>query len=362
MNLLRIGITQGDINGTSYELILKTFFNEEMLSLCTPIIYGSPKVATYHRKGLNIPTNFQLIQSAQQAHDGVLNMVNCFGESDIKIELGKSTTEGENSSATALARATEDLKNGDIQALVTLPIYNNVVKNGEEMTDQTVYIQTIAGDGKKALDMLVYNGLRISFVTNNIPISQVSANITKESVAEKIVQLHNSMKRDFAIDNPRIAVLALNPNFTEMEKSEESEIITPVVDELFKRGVRCMGPYVAEKLFGNDSYKCFDAILAMYHDQGIIPFNSIANEEGNKFIAGLPVIVTAPVYDTQYEIAGKNVADETTLRHAIYSAIDISRNRFRFDQARKNPLKKQYFEKRDDSDKLKLDQVTEEEV
>lgn len=360
MNLLKIGIAQGDINGIGYEMILKTFFNEEMLSLCTPIIYGSPKVATYHRKGLNIPTNFQIIPSAQQARDGVLNMVNCFGEEDIKIELGKSTPESESSSAIALAKAMEDLSNGSINALVTLPIYNNLVKSGDTQTDQSLYIQNILNSEKKALNMLNYNGLRISFVTSNVPVSKISEGITKESVAEKIVQLHNSLKRDFAIDNPRIAVLALNPNFEEMETSEEKDVIIPVVEELFKRGVRCMGPYVAEKLFANDTYKCFDAILAMYHDQGVIPFHSIANEEGYKFVASLPAVVTAPICDTMYEIAGKGATNETTLRHAIYAAIDIVRNRFRFDQARRNPLKKQYFEKRDDSDKLKLDQVTEE--
>lgn len=361
--MIKIGITQGDINGVGYEVIFKTFEVEEMLSLCTPVIYGSPKAATYHRKSFNNQTSFQVIDSATEAKNGTVNMINCFGEDELKIDFGCATEDAGKAALISLNAALEDLKEGNIDALVTLPINDATVK-GEEGTTfagQKEYIDSLIGEGRRSLNLLVSDNIRIALTTNNIPISQVTQHINREIIAEKLVILHNTLKRDLYIDNPRIAVLALNPKFNpEDENTEEKECIVPVIEELFKRGVRSFGPYEADDFFGSGNFKHFDATLAMYHDQGFAPFKALAMNEGLIYSAGLPAIITSPAHGTEYAIAGKGEADESSLRQAIYTAIDVVRNRSRFDNARRNPLKKQYFEKRDDSDKLKLDQVDDE--
>lgn len=359
--MIKIGITQGDINGVSYEVILKTFEAEDMLSLCTPVVYGSPKVATYHKKAIDSQLNIHIIDSAETAKHGKLNMINCFGDEDHKIELGTATEEAGKMSLIALNAALEDLNNGKIDALVSMPMNDALTKFDNEedgvFPGQKLYIDQVVGNGKNALQVLVASNIRVATATDNMPLSKVSANLSKELVAEKIVMLHNMLKRDFFIDNPRIAVMALNPAYNaETPDTEEANIIVPVIEELFKRGVRCFGPYTSDYHFGTGNYKNYDATLAMYYDQGMTAFNSLSVDEGLIYSAGIPAIVTAPVHDMQYSIAGKGVADESSLRNAIYTAIDTSRNRRQFDFERQNPLKKQYFEKRDDSDKLKLDQ------
>lgn len=364
MTKIKIGITQGDINGIGYELILKTFLNEDMLSICTPIIYGSPKAATYHRKALNNQTSFVVIESANAAKEGALNMVNCFGEEEQKIEFGQATEEAGKNAIASINAAIADLHEGAIDALVTCPINRNTIKaeDGSAFVGETQYLEQTLGEGRRAVEVFISDNLRVALLTSNLPISQVAEKITKESIAEKIVILHNTLKRDMNIDIPRIAVLSFNPKVGEEGKfgKEEEEVISPVIEELFNRGVRCMGPYAADDFFGTDNYKHYDAVLAMYHDQGLAPFKAIALDEGFMFTAGLPVVHTTVIGGTQYSIAGKDEADELSFRHAIYMAVDVARNRSRFDQARQNQLKKQYFEKRDDSDKLKLDQVTDE--
>lgn len=357
MEKIRIGITHGDINGVGYEMILKTFQTEGMASLCTAIVYGSPKAAAYHKKAINAQTIFQLVDSADEAKEGVLNMVNCFGEEEQKIEFGRPSEEAGKAALAALDKALEDLKEGKIDALVTTPICNSSIPQEEGCTfvGQTSYIEEKVGNGKKALKIFTLGNLRVALVTDKMPLENVKENITKENVAEKLVILHNTLKRDFFIDNPRIAVLSLNPSANgEVEK----EVLKPVIDELFKRGVKCIGPYESEKFFGNGLQEYFDAILAMYYDQGVSAFKAIARRDGINYTAGLPVLRTAPAMGVCYEEAGKDMIDEQALRNAIYAAVDAARNRMRFDRERANPLKKQYFEKRDDSDKLKLDQVT----
>ena len=359
MERIKIGITHGDINGVGYELILRTFEVEEMTSLCTPIIYGSPKTATYHRKALDNQTSFQVIESAEQAKHGTVSMINCFGEDEQKIELGQATEEAGKAAIVALDRALEDLKDGKIDALVTAPLNNSTIKleNGEAFIGQTRYIEQAIGEGKKALKIFVSGNLRIALATDKIPVSEITSSITKDGLAEKLVILHNTLKRDFFIDNPRIAVLALNPR---ADGKEEQEIIAPVIDELFKRGVRCVGPYAAEGFFGAGNQNHFDAILAMYYDQGVSAFKALALNEGVNYTAGLPFLRTAPAMGVSYELAGKDMVDEQAFRQAIYTAIDAARSREKFDRERVNPLQKQYVAKRDDSDKLKLDQDTEE--
>ncbi|MCR4769267.1 MAG: 4-hydroxythreonine-4-phosphate dehydrogenase PdxA [Bacteroidaceae bacterium] len=365
MKKIKIGITHGDINGVGYEVILKTFDSEEMLSLCTPIVYGSPKVATYHRKSFECPTNFVVKESANQAEEGVLNIVNCFGEKELKIDFAKSTEEAGNASFVALEKALDEYKEGAYDVLVTAPINkNNIQREGFHFPGHTEYIEEKVGDGNKALMILMKDSLRIALVTTHLPISQVAQAITKELIEEKISILYNSLRRDFMIDNPRIAVLSLNPHCGDggLIGSEEQEIITPVINEMFDKGIHCFGPYAADGFFGSGNYQHFDAILAMYHDQGLAPFKALAMDGGVNFTAGLPIIRTSPAHGTAYDIAGKGIANEDSFRQAVYVAIDVARNRNRYDEAYANPLQKQYYEKRDDSDKLKLDQVTEEDT
>ncbi|MBQ6751890.1 MAG: 4-hydroxythreonine-4-phosphate dehydrogenase PdxA [Bacteroidaceae bacterium] len=359
MEKIKIGITQGDINGIGYELVLKALEAEELTTLCTPVIYGSPKAAIYHRKVLGYQTSFQVVDSADMVKDGIVNMINCFGEEEQKIELGQATEEAGKAALVALDMALEDLKARKIDALVTSPLNRNTIKtaDGDAFIGQTAHIENAVGDGKSALKIFINNNLRVALVTDHMPLAEVPAHITRESIAEKLVMLHNTLKRDFFIDNPRIAVLALNPH---ADGQEEKDIIAPVVEELFKRGVRCVGPYATDTFFSNETYKHFDAVLAMYYDQGVAPFKAIALNDGTNYTAGLPIVRTAPAMGVCYEMAGKDIADEQSLRQALYMAVDTVRNRTRFEAERSNPLKKQYFEKRDDSDKLKLDQETEE--
>lgn len=360
MEKFKIGITHGDINGVGYELILKTFQMEEMATLCTPIIYGSPKIATYHRKAINSQTNFNVVESVDMVKENIVNMVNCFGEEEQKIELGQATENAGQAALVALQRAMQDLTEGKIDALVTAPVNNSTIKTeeGEAFGGHTSYIESVTGNRNKALKMFVCGNLRVAFVTDNIPVSQIAGQINKDIIVEKLVVLHNTLKRDFFIDNPRIAVLSLNPHACGVE---EEEILKPVIDELFKRGVRCVGPYPADKFFGSQNHTHFDATLAMYYEQGAIAFKALTQNDGVNYTAGLPVIRTAPAIGTNYEAAGKDITDEQAMRQAIYVAIDTARNRIKFDQERQNPLQKQYFEKRDDSYKLKLDQTDDEE-
>lgn len=356
--MIKIGITQGDINSVNYEVILKTFETEEMLSLCTPIVYGSPKIATYHRKSIDSQITFNGTQSAEEIKRGALNVVNCFGEEEQKIELGNATEEAGKAAYVSLKKAVEDLKNGVIDALVTMPMNDQIVKlEGETFAGQDEYIQEMLGEGRRSMPVLISENFRVALATTKLPISKLSSSISRELLAEKIIVAHNTLKRDFFIDNPRIAILSLNPQYNaENECAEEKETIVPVIDELFKRGVRCFGPYAADEHFGTGNFQHFDTTLAMYYDQGNAPFKALAMNDGLCLTAGMPAVITSPDNGLDYVNAGKGIADESSFRHAIYTAIDIVRNRTRFDNERRNPLKKQYFEKRDDSDKLKLDQ------
>jgi len=359
MQKIKVGITHGDINGVGYEVILKAFAQEEMLELCTPVLYGSPKVAIYHRNAIGSQTNFAMVQSAAQLRDGQLNMVNCFGEQELKIEFGKATPESGHAAFVALERAVEDLSAGKVDVLVTAPINKQVIQGeGFHFAGHTEYLQERVGQGSEPLMILMNEGLRVALVTTHLPISKVAAAIKREAIEQKLKILHQSLRRDFAIDNPRIAVLSLNPHCGDggLLGTEEQTEIQPAIANCFNHGIRCFGPYAADGFFGSGNYRHFDAVLAMYHDQGLAPFKALAMGDGVNFTAGLPIVRTSPAHGTAYDIAGKNVADETSFRQAIYTAIDVFRNRQRYDQAHANPLRRQYYEKRDDSDKLKLDQ------
>ena len=358
-NRIRIGITQGDINGVGYEVILKTFSDPTMLELCTPIVYGSPKVATYHRKALDLQTNFSIINSASEAGHNKLSILNC-SDDEVKVEFSKPTTEAGGAAFAALDKAMQDYKDGLIDVIVTAPINKHTIQSESfSFPGHTEYIEDKLGNGNKALMILLKNDFRVALVTGHIPVREIAAAITLENIEEKLEIFHKALKQDFGIDSPRIAVLALNPHAGDegLIGKEEREIIMPAIKEMFTRGIQCFGPYPADGFMGSGNYTHFDGILAMYHDQGLVPFKAIAMDEGVNYTAGLPVVRTSPAHGTAYDIAGQGIASEDSFRKAIYVAIDVFRNRKQEKAIRVNPLRKQYYEKRDDSDKLKLDTV-----
>ena len=354
---LRIGITQGDINGVGYEVILKTFDNPAMLELCTPIIYGSPKVITYHRKALGLDTTFSIINSASEASYGRINVVNC-NDDEVKVELGKPSREAGKAAFEALEKAMMEYKEGLYDVLVTAPIHKEMIQSEAfAFPGHTEYIEQSVGEGAKALMILASEQLRVALVTTHLPIAKVASTLTSELIGEKIQLFDASLKTDYGINSPRIAVLALNPHAGDggVIGNEEDTIITPAIKSMREQGILCYGPFPADGFFGNGTYSRFDGVLAMYHDQGLIPFKTLSMGEGVNFTAGLPLVRTSPDHGTALDIAGKGEASESSFRQAVYMAIDIHRNRQRDAEARRNPLRKLYFEKRDDSDRLKLD-------
>ena len=352
---IRVGITHGDINGIGYEVILKAFSDATMLDLCTPIVYGSPKVATFHRKSMDIQTNFCIISTAEGALDNKLNILNCT-EDELKVELSKSTPEAGKAALDALERALQDYKDGLIDVLVTAPINkHNIQSDSFHFPGHTEYIEERVGEGEKALMILLKDDFRVALVTGHLPIREVADAVTKELIMEKLSIFHRSLKEDFGIDAPRIAVFSLNPHAgdTGVIGTEESEVIVPAIQEMVAKGVQCFGPYPADGFMGSGNYSHFDGILAMYHDQGLAPFKAMAMDEGVNFTAGLPIVRTSPAHGTAYDIAGQGIASESSFRQAIYTALDVFRNRQIEREIHARPLRKQYYEKRDDSDFLK---------
>lgn len=356
-NKIKIGITQGDVNGIGYEVILKAFDDPTMLELCTPIVYGSPKVMTYHRKALNLETSFTIINSAAEAVNGRLNVVNSCDD-EVKVELGKPSKESGKAAFDALEKAMAEYKEGMFDVLVTAPIHKQMIQSENfAFPGHTEYIEQCMGESAKALMILANETLRVALVTGHIPVAKIASTITQELIQEKLSIFNASLKSDFGIGAPRIAVLALNPHAGDggVIGTEEETIITPAIKAMREQGVLCYGPFPADGFMGNGTFSRFDGVLAMYHDQGLTPFKVLAMENGVNFTAGLPIVRTSPDHGTAFDIAGKNEATADSFRQALYMAMDIYRNRKRDDEAHRNPLRKLYFEKRDDSDKLKLD-------
>jgi 4-hydroxythreonine-4-phosphate dehydrogenase len=357
---IRVAITQGDTNGIGYEVILKAFADPGMLELCTPIIYGSPKIATYHRKALNLDVNFNTINAANEARDNRLNLLNCLDDDkEVKIELGQPSEEAGQAALAALDRAMTDYRKGMYDVLVTAPINKATIQSAEfRFPGHTEYIENCVGDGQKALMILMNDSLRVALVTTHLPIKQVAQAITREAIVEKATIFHQALRRDFSISCPRIAVLSLNPHAGDdgLLGSEEKEIIQPAIEELASKSIQAFGPYPADGFFGSGSYDRFDGVLAMYHDQGLAPFKTIALESGVNYTAGLPIVRTSPDHGTAYDIAGQDKADEQSMRQAIYTAIDIYRHRASYDEPLSNPLPKLFHEKREDGEKVRFAQ------
>lgn len=357
-----VGITHGDINGIGYEVILKTFSDSSMFELCTPVIYGSPKVAAYYRKSMDIETNFSIITSANEIQDDRLNIINCCDD-ELKVEIGKPTTESGKAALDALEMALADYRNSMIDVIVTAPINKNTIQSDEfNFPGHTEYIENRVGDGAKSLMILLKDDFRVALVTGHIPVRDIASTITKELIKQKLDIFNRSLKVDFGIDAPRIALFSLNPHAGDngLIGNEEEEIIKPAIEEMAQKGVLCFGPYPADGFMGSGNYTHFDGILAMYHDQGLAPFKTLSMDDGVNYTAGLPIVRTSPAHGTAYDIAGTGEASESSFRQAIYVALDVFRNRIIEKEISAHPLRKQYYEKRDDSDKLKLDTIEEE--
>ena len=336
---IRVAITHGDTNGIGYELIFKIFEDPAMLELCTPIVYGSPKVATYHRKAMGLETQFSIIATAEEAKDNRLNLLTTFDE-EIKVEFGQQSEEATEAARKALKQAMVDVQHSKADVLVIAP------DNLPDFLSREPEVLKI----RQAAD------LRVALVTNLLAIKDVPEAITKQKIVDKAKILHTSLRRDQRISNPRIAVLSLNPMADDEPKwgEEEQEIIVPAIAELEQQGIQAFGPYASESFFGNSEYMKFDAVLAMYYEQGLAPLKSIAQSDAVTLATGMPFVCTTAETGVGYEMAGKGCADEAALRNAIYLAIDVFRNRQDYDEPFVNPLPKFYKEKRDDSEKVRF--------
>ena len=329
---IRVAITQGDTNGVGYEVILKVFQDPAILELCTPIIYGSPKIAAYHKKVLNLETNFSIINKADDARDGRVNLLNCHDD-ETKVELGQPTTEAGQAAFCALDRAMTDYRKGLYDVLVTAPINKRSMdESGFGFTGHTEYLQKEFNADEIAM-IMVSDQLKVGVVTGHIPLREVVSHITVESILRKLRIMKASLERDFGIVDPKIAVLGLNPHCGDggLLGDEEQNIILPAVQQAVKEGIQAFGPYSPDGYFGLGNYSRFDATLAMYHDQGLAPFKAIAFADGVNYTAGLPVVRTSPDHGTAYNVAGRDEADPRSMKQAIFTAIDIFRNRLRYD-------------------------------
>ena len=355
---IRVAITHGDINGISYEVILKALEDNRMLELCTPIVYGSAKIAAFYRKNLEMPQiTFNQAVTAEEIKDGVYNIINVIGE-DTKVEPGVSSEIAGRAAFTALERAVADLRAGEVDVLVTAPINKkNIQSETFSFPGHTEYLEASLGEeGDKAMMILCNENMRVALTTIHKPLSQVPQSISRELVFERIKTLNASLRRDFGISSPRIAVLSLNPHAGEdgLLGNEERDIIIPAIQDAKDKKILVFGPYAADGFFGIGRFVKFDGILAMYHDQGLAPFKALAMDSGINFTAGLPYVRTSPDHGTGYDIVGRGEASAESMRQAIYTAIDIYRNRQREDACTKRPLKRQYYEKGADNVVLDL--------
>jgi len=345
-NRIVVGITHGDMNGIGYEVIIKALLDPRIFELFAPVVYGSSKVASYHRKSLNINDfSFNLIKKADQANPKRPNIINVH-DKDVKIDLGLSTPEAGELSLLALEAAVEDLKNKQIDVLVTAPINKKNIQSGTfHFPGHTEYLADKFGVSD-FLMLMISDQTRIGVVTGHIPLSEVPKVITEELILNKLKIMNESLLKDFGIRKPRIAVLGMNPHAGDdgLIGIEEKTIIVPAIEKAFSSGILAFGPFPADGFFGSNNFTKFDGILAMYHDQGLIPFKTISFESGVNFTAGLPFVRTSPAHGTAYDIAGKDMASPDSLRAAMYLACDIFNNRMMHDELNANPLVISKFE------------------
>ena len=329
-NLPKIGITHGDINGIGYEVILKVLADSRILESFIPIVYGQSKVFSYYKKNFGMEEmSYAVIRDASQAQPRRINIINHTDE-ELKVEPGFSTAIAGKASIAALKMATNDLRNGTIDAMVTAPVNkSNMLSEQFKFKGQTDYLKSFYPDNEY-ITLLVSHQMRIGFVTNHIPLKDVPGTINKDLIIKKLLLINKSLINDFRIVAPKIAVLGLNPHASDgnIMGTEERDIIEPAIQVANEQGVMAFGPFPADGFFGSDAWRKYDGILSMYHDQGLTPFRVLAVDGGVSFTGGLPVVRTSTTHGTGYDIANKNIADPEAMRHAIYLAIDILHNRF----------------------------------
>ncbi len=326
---LIVGITQGDINGIGLEVVLKTLMEPGITEICTPVLFSSQKTVSYYRKVLGFEEfSFNPLRDLSQLNPKKVNVFICY-EEEVNIEMGKSTPVGGKYAFISLQKATEALKENKIDALVTSPINKNNVQSDEfKFVGHTEFLGAVLG-GEPLMILCSDNGLRVALVTGHVPVKEVTAMLSVDVVSKKIKQLYTSLQKDFGIRKPKIAVLGLNPHAGDngVIGKEDTEIIVPAIAACGNLNALIYGPYSADGFFGSGAYRQFDGILAMYHDQGLIPFKTICFNEGVNFTAGLNYVRTSPDHGTGYEIAGKNIANELSFKKALYMAIDIYKKR-----------------------------------
>ena len=338
---IRLGITHGDINGIGYEVILKTFSDSRMLEFCTPVLYGSSKVATYHKNQLSLhqDVNINTVHDAAEALEKKFNVVNLTDE-EVKIDIGRSTEIAGELSRKALDKACKDLKEGKIDVLVTAPINKkNIQSPTFDFPGHTEYLSHQFGSS--SLMMMVCESVRMGIVTNHLALKDVPTTLTHNLLVDKLMLMNESLKRDFGVPMPKIAVLALDPHAGDngVIGDFDMKVLKPVIEEMQGKGVLAYGPYPSDGFFGSREFFKYDGVLALYHDQGLIPFKLMSFWEGVNFTAGLPYVRTSPAHGTAYDIAGKDKANEQSFRSAVYLACNIQRNRKEYDELTADPLK-----------------------
>lgn len=338
---IKVGISIGDINGIGIEVILKTFQDTRMLDFCTPILFGSTKLITFQKKHLNINSSINGIHTPDNARPGKINVVNLWKES-VNVSFGESTEIAGKYAVKSFIEATKALKEGKIDILVTAPINkHNIQSDKFKFPGHTDYLgEQLKGD---SLMLMVNDTLRVGLLTDHVAVKDVSEKITEELIAKKINVIHNTLKKDFAIGKPKIAVLGINPHVGDngVIGDEDDTLLKPTLEKIRDKGTLVFGPYAADSFFASSNYKNFDAIIAAYHDQGLIPFKTLSFGKGVNYTAGLDKIRTSPDHGTAYEIAGKNAADHNSFKEAVFAGIKIFRNRKEYLELSKNPLKKQ---------------------
>lgn len=337
-----IGFTCGDINGIGIELILKSLSDNRFLDFCTPVIFASNKVINFYRKSIaDVNFSFTSLKDFSKPNPKQVNIYNCW-EEEVAIQPGTLSDIGGQYAVKSLQAAAEALKKGKIDGLITAPIHKKNVQNSDFLyTGHTPFLKDYF-EVEDVLMLMTAENLKVGLVTEHIPVKNIASHITKESILSKLAILHRSLKKDFNIERPKIAVLALNPHAGDegLIGTEEEEIIKPAIKDARQHNMLVVGPFSADAFFARGQYNKFDAVLAMYHDQGLIPFKSLAFGEGVNFTAGLPGVRTSPDHGTAFDIAGKDKADPSSFRAAIFSCIEILNNQKVYEDNRKNPINK----------------------
>ena len=338
---IKLGISIGDLNGIGCEVVLKTFEDARMLDFCTPIIFASNKVISFQKNELGLEINYNGIQEASKALDGKINVLNVWKDAP-EITFGEATAQGGEFALKSLVAAVDALKKDEIDVLVTAPINkNNIQTKDFNFPGHTDYLaKELEGE---SLLFMVTDNLKVGLLTDHVAVKDAPAAITSKLVKSKIKTIENSLKMDFGIRKPRIALLGINPHSGDngVIGKEDDEVLKPVIKELMDAGHLVYGPYSADSFFGSDAYKNFDAILAAYHDQGLIPFKTLSFGKGVNYTAGLRKVRTSPDHGTAYEIAGKGKADHSSFKEAVFTALQIFKNREEYRELTSNPLKKQ---------------------